>query len=663
MSSRVLLAAAAAAVLGLPAAARAQAPDPELKAPYLWRVVIKTKPHPLITPAFRDQLKRDVLAAVQPGLGAYGTAEVIDLDDVPRDGWEVLWTNFDQKGFAALDPDPTRELASTKTHFLRVEVRDGVFHLESRQYDGFSGLATPVVRRQATRAGELVGRIAGLMVDRDFGLAGTVEPIADKPEEAVIRLRGGLIAPPDKFVKVGDVFLVSQVRRANRPATAQQRTATGKLIVPPPGSTPPPAFTAVPRDFTLLRVTDPPRDGAVRCKILTRFPTPFPVTGATVGYRCVRLATVEAPLALKLVGSDGKSPERTSTVSVRATDADFNAKAEARDNLDLREGMFRSAHGLSGVACVTITVGKGRTDRFPLPVMGHEPVTLRFEIDQRVEEKATYELAVFAAVRRAADARLAQSACFEGVAQLIAARKNRDALERAKGGFEAADSAGKGLAEELGQLQKELNKSPGVKQVLDTMEGQIDRLRKGNEQLSGSIRELTAMLEKEKDPRIAGQQLQAEALNTRIGLLLSRGDVDEALNAYDLLAQLAPNDAGVKDRREKLRAEWKPKGDEHAKARDYLLKTWPALGTIQDYKESLGALRNAVDACKKAGDKYAFRKLSSHFNNFAGKLNDLIAPLDGNSDSDRKALEDAKAVREFVGKLEQEVAEFGKANP
>jgi hypothetical protein len=662
MSSRVTLAAVAAALLGLPATASAQQPDPELKNPYLWRVVLKTKPHPLITPAFRDQIRRDLLAALQPGLGAYGTVDVIDLDETPRDQWDVLWTNFEQKGFAALDPDPTRDLTGTKTHFVRVEVRDGVFHLESRQYDGFSGLATPIVRRQTTRAPELVGRVAGLMVDRDFGLAGTVEPIDGKPGEAVIRLRGGLIAPPDRFVRVGDVFVVSQVKKTNRPAPPPQRTATGKIIESQ-GPKPPAAFTAAPRDFTLLRVTDPPKDGAVRCRVLTRWQNAFPPPSASIaGYRCMKLATVEAPLALKLVGTDGRSPERTSNVSVRATDADFSAKADARDNLDLREGLFRSSHGLNGLACVTITVG-ARTDRFPVPVMGTEAVTLRFDLDPKAEEKAAFELACFSAARRAADARLAQTACFEGVAQLIAARKNPEALARAKAGKEAADAADKGLSEEVVQLNDQLAKSPGAKQVLDSITGQLGRLRQGNEQLSGTIRELEAMLAKEKNPAIAAGQLQADALNARIGLLLSKGDVDEALNAYDQLVTLRPEDAGVKDRREKLRAEWKPKSDEHAKARDYLLKTWPALGTIPDYKDSLGTLRNAVDACKKAGDKHAFRKLQTHFNNFAGKLNDLIAPLDGNSDSDRKTLEDAKQVREVVGKLEQEVADFLKANP
>jgi tetratricopeptide (TPR) repeat protein len=497
------------------------------------------------------------------------------------------------------------------------------------------------------------------MVDRDFGLAGTVEPIAGKPEEAVIRIRGGLVGPPEKFVRVGDVFMVSQVRKTNQAPPKQERTATGRLIGSPVAA--PAAFTADVKTFTLLRVTDPPKDGAVRCKVLTRWQNAFSITGATVGYRCMKLATVEAPLALRLVGSDGRSHERTSNVSVQATDADFNTKTEARDNLDLRDGLFRSSHGLSGVACVTIKLG-GTTHKFPVALMGTDPVTLRFDLDSKAEERAAFELACVSAAKRAADARVAQSACFETVAKLIAARNNPDALARAKAGREAADAADKGLSDELTQLRGQLSRSQGVKPLLDSIEGQIARLRQGNEQLQGSIRELEGMLAKEKDPRVAGQQLQAEGLNTRIKLLLERGDVDEAINAYDQLVSLRPDDAAYKDRREKLKAEWKPKSDEHAKARDYLLKTWPALATIQDFSESLGTLRNAVEACKKAGDKYAFRKVLTHFNNFAVKLTDLIAPLDGNSDSDRKALKDAEKIRQEVGKLEQEVAEFVKTN-
>jgi tetratricopeptide (TPR) repeat protein len=655
---------AALATLVLPAFAFGQPPapaglDPEPKAPYLWRVVVQVRPHPLLGATFRDQLRRDLAAALQPGLGPLGTVEVIDLAEVPRDRWDPLWQQFDDKGFPALDAP--RELTGVKTHFLRVEVRDGVFHLEARQHDGFTGLASPVVRRQSTQAAELVGRYAGLMVDRDFGIAGTVEPTPGKADEAVVRLRGGQLGPVERFVQVGDVFAVSQVRKTNRPAAEPVRTATGKIVTPPPGSAPPPAYTAAPRDFTLLRVTEAPKDGAVRCQVLTRYQTPFPAGAGVVGYRCLKLATTAAPVAIRLVGGDGRTHQTTSSaLSVRATDAGFAAPPAARDNLDFKDGVFRSARPLANVACVTVSAGPTRTERFPLPVLGDAPVTLPFELDPRAAERAAFERAVLSVSAKAADARFAQAACFEAVAKLIQDRKNTEALARARAGLQAADSADKNLGDELARLREQVDRSPAAGQLLDAVERQLAAIRQSNADLAERVKALEEVVARENNPAAAARDVQAQALNTRITLLLGQGEVDQAIVAYDQLATLLPDNAEVKARRDKLREEWKPKSEEHAKAREYLLKTWPALGTVQDFKESLGALRTAVDTCKKAGDKYAFRKLLAEFNAAVVKVNGLTEALDPNSETDRQARMDAQTVREVVGKLEQELAEFVK---
>ena len=76
--------------------------------------------------------------------------------------------------------------------------------------------------------------------------------------------------------------------------------------------------------------------------------------------------------------------------------------------------------------------------------------------------------------------------------------------------------------------------------------------------------------------------------------------MEEALAAYDQLFALRPGDADVKAAR-KTQREWKLKNEAHPKERDYLLKTWPAVATIQDFKESLARVRTAVDVCKKHG--------------------------------------------------------------
>ena len=642
------------------APAAAATPDPEANVPYTWRVVVQTRPHPLLTPAFRDALRRDLVAALPPALGPLGTVEVVDLAATPRDRWEPLWVQFDDAGFPALDAP--RDLTGVKTHFLRVEVRDGVYHLAARQHDGFSGLASPVVRRQSTRAPELVGRTAGLMLDRDFGLAGTVEPAAGNPGEARVVFRGGGLGPLDRFVKVGDVFAVSRVSRTTRPAPPPVRTATGKVVAPPPGSVPPAALVAEAREFTYLRVAEAPAGGAARCVVLTNRAVGLPAAPGSLGYRCLKITTVAAPVAVRLANEDGAAAA-TPVASVRATEAGFDAAADPRDFLDFRDGLYRTPRPLSGVACVTVSLGATREARFPVPVFGPDPVTLRFAVDAKAEARAVFERAVLAVSARAADARVGQATCFVAVSRLIEARKNADALARARAGFDAADTADKTLLDEVKDLKARAVESPGAAELLTAVEQQLAALRTSNAQLAARVKDLDAVVAKESDPAALARDVQAQAVNARISLLLANGEIDEALTAYDQLATLLPESTDVKPRRDKLAAEWKPKDADHAKAREYLLATWPTLATAADIKDSLPHLRTAVDTCKKAGDKYSFRRFLGVLGGFPAKLKGLIKDLDPNAAADLKALQDAKAALDVVGKLDPEIAEFLRANP
>jgi hypothetical protein len=134
--------------------------------------------------------------------------------------------------------------------------------------------------------------------------------------------------------------------------------------------------------------------------------------------------------------------------------------------------------------------------------------------------------------------------------------------------------------------------------------------------------------------------------------------VDQALAAFDQLIALLPDNADVKKQREKIAAEWKVKDDAHQKARDYLLKTWPAVSSIQDFRDSLKQVREAVDVCKKHGDKWTMRKLLSIFATVAPKLTELAAALDPASEADRKLLADATNAGKVLAALEVELRAF-----
>lgn len=651
MRARVLAAALAILVTAGPAAAQL---DPEPKTPTLWRVVLKVQPHPLLSPAFRDQLKRDVLAALQPAMGPLGTAEVVDLAELLRDkNADPLLQQFDDKGFPALDAP--RDLTGAKTHFLTVEYRDGQYHLAARQYDGFAGLASPVTRRQTVRASELVGRTAGLMIDRDFGPTGSFDAVAGKVDAVKVALRGGQLGGPDqRVVKVGDVFAVSQVFKTQRPGPPPVRTATGKIIAAPPGSVPPPALSATLRPFTLLRVIEVNKDGTVRCGVLTLYQNPFPAATNLVGYRCMKLGTVDAPLTVRLVTSNPADQKSTGQATVRATEAGFGTPPDPKDLFAFKDGVFRSARPLANVACVTVAHG-GRSVPFPVPVLGPDPVNLPFEINPELERKAENLRNLLAAAARVADARNAQTICFDATAALIEKKKNGDALVRARGGLQAADAADKSITDDLARLKESPDASP---ELIRSIDRQLTALRQFNAQLAAHVKTLELVVARENDPTIAAREVQAEELVSRITVLLGRGDVDEAINAYDQLVTLLPDNADVKARRDKLKADAVPKSDAHAKARDYLLKKWPAVATIADYRDSLPDLGRAVEECKKAGDKYTLRKLLTVFVAAGTKLTDLVTPLDPNADADRKLAADAKAVGSALAALEVQITEF-----
>lgn len=662
MVRRLILAAAGALLAGAPAFAQPDgAPklDPEPKQPYLWRVVLSARPHPLITPELRERVRRDVVAALQTGLGPLGTVEVIDLA-ATRDR-EPLWQQFEDKGFAALDAP--RDLSGVKTHFLRLDYRDGRFHLEARQYDGFTGLASPLVRARDVRAADQVGRAAGLLLDRDFGLVGTVEADSKGGDAVLVRVRGSALGPLAPHVAPGDVFAVAAVRKTSRPAPAPVRTATGKIVSPPPGAGAA-ALTSTPRAFVLLKVTERTADG-VRCAVLPGDPRTLPV-GGVIGYRCMKLGTVAAPVAVRLVGSDGAVEKTTTGVKVQASDAQFADAREAKDlcTPNQQTYLFHANRELKNVACVTVTLG-GQSKLFAVPVLTRDPVTIPFEVDPKKARTAEYQRAVLAASAAATDARLAQTRCFEEVARLINKQKadaNKEALAHATTGITVAEGAYATGTEDLKRLREQLDAAPAAKPLLDKIERELDALKQSNDKLKEHVGKLAKVVELESNPRTGAEAARAEALNDQIKLLLSLGEVEQALASYERLLALVPGDAAKRAERDKVKAEWAVKDDAHKKARDYLLNTWRAVATIEDFKAAAvrqndtdpPLVRN-VEVCKKNGDRWTLLKLYLSISGSRAVLNKLVDDIKQPTDADRKLLADAAAVNKALDALEQEL--------
>lgn len=644
-----------ALVLLTASAARAAPParlDPEASAPYRLRVVVRFEPHPVFYPAYREQITDAVKAALQTPLGEVGRVEVTDLDAVPEEKREPLWSEFVAKGWAALEEPKFRELSGVKTHFLRVsyEVGSG-YRLEARQHDGSTGLPSPVVRTKESRTSDLVARTAGLMLARDFGPVGTVEKLDKEPDAVRVRFRGGALPGFDRFVRPGDIFAVSLV--IEQP----------KQVPTPPGEkprigakAPEPVRAAVgrPQAFVLLRAAEPVADGACKCQVLTGYRNPFPAGRNVLGSRCMKLATVEAPVELRVVDQQGKPQLGNRLLQVRATDTSFATPLDARDGLELRGEVFRSPRPLRGVACVVVSLGSGRAVPFAVPVLGDGPVTIRFDAKPEDAARAALERACEDLRGRVAEARSAQLELLKALTRLIIQGKNQEALDRATAGLASQTATDKELTAELEKLKQDpMAKEEVPASLLASADRQLEAIRAGLPGIEEKAKELQGAIAKAADPVRFEREFRAKELESQIKALVGRGEVPEALDLYDELFKVTKN-PDAQALKEKLAKEWQPKDDAHRKARDYVIDEWRKAAGLAAFKAAVQPLAEAAGVLMKYDDKLGLRNLVSSFEPAYARMKEVSDALDPNAETDRAELKALQDVLTALRKVEED---------
>src|SRR5436309_6751576 len=176
--------------------------DPELKTPYQLRVVLQIADHRALTPVFQQQLQRELAGQLQLTYGPLARVEVVRVHRLLKD--------IRARGLQALAE--WGELSEFKTHFILLDYADGRYRLQARQHDGLTGMASPVIRRDQTAAPRLVARTAARLVDRDFGLTGTV--LSVKGDEVEVGIKGGdLGVPLTRWIRPGEVFAIARVSK------------------------------------------------------------------------------------------------------------------------------------------------------------------------------------------------------------------------------------------------------------------------------------------------------------------------------------------------------------------------------------------------------------------------------------------------------------------
>lgn len=627
--------------------------DAEASKAYALRVVLFLGDHGDFTPYFRTELKRELRGSLQAALGPLAHVEVIEATSLPKDEWEPQWKQVREKGLEALDS--FNELGGGKTHYMMIDCNEGRYDLQARQHDGSTGFVTPLVRRASTPTRSFVSRLAGLMIGRDFGLVGTVDP-SGVGGKVFIKIKAGELGPIDRWVKMGDVFAVVQIRQERRRAAAPKNNKGPARPIT--------SLTGHRLDGVLLRVIGEQRDGVIPCQMFHRFEGPFESRGG-VGYRCVKLGATEGSLKLQLVDANGQ-PYKGTAIQVYARADDYPDGLKEAERTTSEHGYYESKEKFANVALVRVLLGNRRLAQLPIEILDDRVAVRTIRLDPTAELRDHLETERRALMTRITDGRLIQVRCFQEITALEQADKKQLALERGQAASTFLDGFSGEAQEEIDKIQTRAKDLPNGNTFARDCEQQLQILRVKQEELNKHLDDLRVAILEEKDPQVQEKKKKVQDLVRNAELLVTQAEYDQALAKYQEALAEVQNEPAAKERIEaiyqKLKNAWALRdGDaDHAAARKFVYEVWSKLGTPQEVKEHLGTARLAFEKCKEVGDRLTLNKMNLSSVEITTRFGDeLKKMIDATTDDDeRKMLEMYEKVNDDMQKLFKDIQAY-----
>jgi len=588
--------------------------DSDADKPYKVQLVLRFAEHKQLTPAFKDKVERELLNSLQGALGEMGEVEV--LHEHPK------LKEIEEKGLERV-LDSWRDLTGVKTQFVLIGFKDGEFDIQARQHDGYTGLAGYYRKPERITDRLLVARTAALLIERDFGAGGVVEPI--DAQTARIHFRAAALdGSLERWVKKGDVFALVQLDG-------------------PPGSE-----RALWHRWIILQAREEPKDGKCLCSLLQGEPKQLPSGHA---YRCMKLGTTRGPLRIRVVtaGASKLTPEPNLEIHVRKNG--FKQDEKPEQGVTDVQGFFNTEQRkvlYDNVAFVSCMVNNAVRAQFPVPIFD-ERVTL---CPVTINQDAKTQLA--AAQRLWEEAML--EADLRQVKLFVELRKS-DAGNR-QAALDLAEEGLKRLDTDLLEFEKKRAELIRRKMAESAGEPRLKDLREKRDKLKTFVANQADILKAENDP----SRKEILELVNQAQLLEGEAEFGKALEVYaKVLAKIA--DANLKDPKlkdyvthvEQLKANWAVKDAAHDAARKFIYDDWPVLDT-DELNTGVGKARTMLEVCRKAGDKLSPQKLAKVALSHQGKLNQKRSELntDLNTD-DVKAAKDIEAVLDDLAKLLGEV--------
>jgi hypothetical protein len=529
------------------------------------------------------------------------------------------------------------QIRAYKAHFVLIEYEDGMFIIRARQLDGPTGLSSPLVREARTRDHELVARTAALLIERDFGIVGTVLPQSSNVGEVSVALQAGTRqAPMNEWLSKGDVLSISRIR-------GEQGTQVGERV-----------------DWALLQVSGDIASGKCDCRLLTRYKDPLRQEAGIAGYRCIKLGTTEARLRLRFLEERTLDP----VPSLRITFAQQGFEPQSFDEAATDgAGFVESRQPYRNVGFVKAYSGTKLRAQMPVPVLDRERIVVcRLAPAGESEVVGLLDQDYERFLQHLREGYLKEGTRITELNKRTEAQDLEGALEEAQRGQKELSADIDSFRQEATSL-RERARALGPEQpertqaVNDLLEQLAQKLRELEKYGSG----LKEALARQKDPRIA----QIQASFVRAKALGDQAEFPEAIALYEQTVRDANDPELVKEYQkilDKLKAAWTIKNPEHAKARAFIQDTWPKLSSVEDLAAQKQTAFAAIATCQAVGDYLTPKILSKANIVHADRLGKRLAALKRSGsaeggDEAKKIAEIAKDLRE----LDNAAVKAGKA--
>jgi hypothetical protein len=599
----------------------------DAKEPYQIRIVVDAEKNRLLTDVFRDQIKRELHDGVQAGLGALARVEATDkhplLAKIRAEGLDRAFA-----GYTAASPE--------RTCFVLIGFSGTHYQVQTRWYDGLTGLPSPVVRTGRTRDRAYVARAAAFLMERDIGLLGTIASEPDKTQQVRVDLKGGdLGVDLARWVKKGEVF---QVLRADGPGPAQ------------------------PVEGAYLQVVEPARDGSCLCRLFTRYRL-----ARAAGLRAVLLGTRSAPLRLRVLQEKpgGGAGPLSTPVTLHLRKQGFEGEESTKLQTSPIRGQVNTARdGEKGVfdrlAFVSVLTGETLRARIPVPILDGRVTVL---VVPATSEEGDLILANFRAFQRGVlEAVSVQNEQFRQINTLSRdPEKRAEALARVKTSLDRSRQDYTKLTAERDEVKNELGKLDAKDRPrpleLEKIDERLALLKSGEGELQKHIALLEKIERDENDPAKKDWRIKIEGAK----LLEKEAEIGKALDVYDKVPEEYRTKA-LNDHVAELKKRWAPKDEKHAEARRFIYEVWPGLDT-PGLKERMEEAKKSFAACEAARDPYGPVKmriaLKQHFDRIEKELSELKPGVNAEDD---KAAQAIKELAPELEKLDRAIQRFLEKN-